>query len=42
MGRMSAQDWAVGLVVLAAAIAVLRKLKRSWKGEADSGCDKCK
>jgi hypothetical protein len=37
---VSAQDWVVGLIVLGAAVLVLRKLKRSWQGE-DKGCDKC-
>lgn len=37
---MSAQDWIVGVIVLTAAVFVLRKLKRSWQGK-DEGCDKC-
>ena len=38
---MDAQSWIVGAIVLAAAVFFLRKLKRSLKGEAEGGCDKC-
>lgn len=38
---MDAQAWIVGAIILAAAAYFLRKLKRSWRGEADGGCDKC-